>query len=451
MTQERTLDWLDRRRGDCGLACSPVPLRGTRRWGFVDGTIRHASGRFFSVLGIRVSSNRPELDGLAQPIIRQPEMGLLGLLARRTREGVPQFLLQARTEPGNVDDVQLAPTVQAAESNYTRVHGGAPTPYLDLFRKPCETVSDSLQSELGTRFLGKYNRNACVALPEGAAGPDPASDAWRWCDADELLAALPLDYRVNTDLRSALACTDWRLLCGSGEPFSRWRGRGGFDEALLDSFEDEAGEACTAEVASRLEAARRSIVLGMAPCPVGHIPGWNFCGDRIVDAEERRFEVGGFRIEAADREVTAWDQPLIRDLGTGEVTLLCQRREGLLRFLLRTRVEPGFREKALLGPSVRQFYSVSDAPPGRPAHPDPLAGAAESGVVRMQCWLSDKGGRLRKSSTLYRVVEMPEDETVGDDPESHWLSLDGLRRLVSRPGCLTSEARSTIALLLSRA
>jgi oxidase EvaA len=37
-------------------------------------------------------------------------------------------------EPGNINKVQLSPTVQATESNYTRVHGGKAIKYLNFFK-----------------------------------------------------------------------------------------------------------------------------------------------------------------------------------------------------------------------------------------------------------------------------------------------------------------------------
>ncbi len=71
-----------------------------------------------------------------QPIIRQPEGGILGILAEEF-DGVPHFLMQAEMEPGNPDLLQLSPTVQATRSNCTKVHCGAAVKYIEHLTQPC--------------------------------------------------------------------------------------------------------------------------------------------------------------------------------------------------------------------------------------------------------------------------------------------------------------------------
>jgi oxidase EvaA len=60
------------------------------------GDITHRTGRFFSITGVRVEGE----DSLDQPIIDQPDVGVLGLLGQ-VRDGVLHMLIQAKVEPGN--------------------------------------------------------------------------------------------------------------------------------------------------------------------------------------------------------------------------------------------------------------------------------------------------------------------------------------------------------------
>ena len=39
-----------------------------------------------------------------------------------------KYLLQAKVEPGNINKIQISPTVQATRSNYLRIHGGKTIP-----------------------------------------------------------------------------------------------------------------------------------------------------------------------------------------------------------------------------------------------------------------------------------------------------------------------------------
>jgi len=161
-------DWLAQQRVRSGFSVRRIPFSEAREWSFVDGRIVHRSGRFFSIDGLRAASRFPGLEAWEQPIIDQPEIGILGFFAQRHRGGW-RFLVQAKTEPGNEGVVQLAPTLQATASNQRRVHRGREPAHLGLFTHPPRerVVVDQLQSEQGSRFLRKRNRNLVVALPAG--------------------------------------------------------------------------------------------------------------------------------------------------------------------------------------------------------------------------------------------------------------------------------------------
>ncbi len=96
------------------------------------GNLIHESGKFFSIEGITVRTNWGQVPEWDQPIINQPEIGLLGILAKRIN-GILHFLMQAKIEPGNINLVQISPTLQATKSNAARVHKGNPPHYLDYF------------------------------------------------------------------------------------------------------------------------------------------------------------------------------------------------------------------------------------------------------------------------------------------------------------------------------
>ena len=46
-----------------------------------------------------------------------------------------KYILQAKVEPGNINKIQISPTVQATKSNYSRIHGGKTIPFLKYFKK----------------------------------------------------------------------------------------------------------------------------------------------------------------------------------------------------------------------------------------------------------------------------------------------------------------------------
>ena len=132
-----------------------------------DGSLKHNSGRFFTIQGIHVETDYGHTHAWDQPIINQPEIGYLGILTK-VIDGTLYFLMQAKIEPGNVNCVQISPTLQATKSNYTQVHKGKKPAYLDYFVnvKPDHVLLDQLQSEQGARFLRKRNRNIIILVDE---------------------------------------------------------------------------------------------------------------------------------------------------------------------------------------------------------------------------------------------------------------------------------------------
>lgn len=438
------LDWIEERKAASRLECRAVPLDACSSWRLEDGRIVHRDGAFFSVVGLRTWSSHPALHGLEQPIIHQPEVGILGFLVRRTPD--PELLVQAKAEPGNVGVVHLAPTVQATVSNYTCRHGGAATPYLEFFlrpRPPVEVRADSEQSEQGTRFLGKYNRDAMLLVP--GDGPEPAGGAWRWLAASTVLDLLAHDFRVNTDARSTLACGDWGLLAPDGEPFGRWRGRGGFGEALLASREaaDDEAEASFDDLIDRLAAMRERVSIERGAVSLGALAEWELDDRGLRDRTRERFDVRCFDVSCEGREVSRWDQPLLVGCREEEAVLVAQRRRGRLHFLLRGSAEPGFREAVQLGPSLQTDVPEEDGLALASAL------AAAPAVEHLAVRQSDEGGRFRETVFRYSVREVPDSEILPADDFSLWATLGQIERMTRRRGVLTNEARSLVSLLLT--
>lgn len=113
-----------------------------------------------------------------------------------------------------------------------------------------------------------------VRVPDGETlAPLPSH---RWIEAAELLDRIADDTLVNSDARSVLAFCDWRHLAAGGAPFARWRGRGGFGEALLNSYlaDDAASERTSAELQSWFARERARHHLATERIPLETIPGW---------------------------------------------------------------------------------------------------------------------------------------------------------------------------------
>jgi oxidase EvaA len=433
------------RRRASRLTHRRIGLADSRAWRLEGGALVHRTGGFFALVGLQVRSDLAALDGIEQPIILQPEIGILGFLLRHPGER-PELLVQAKAEPGNVGEVQLAPTVQATESNYLRRHGGAPTAYLGHFtgREPASRVlADSSQSEQGTRFLGKYNRNVTVTV--AGEGPAPASDAWRWVPAPLLLSRLHEDYVVNTDARSTLVCSDWRALARDGRPFERWRGTDGFGGALLASWEADGAQAEQQDerVLGRLRALAAGIRIETVRRPLGALGGWSLEADGLRDGRGAGFDVFQYDVSCAGREVERWDQPLVASSRDADAVLLVQRRRGVLHLLLRGSPEAGFAERVQFGPTA-----ATGVPRAGPGDLEAWCLGAPGATPRASVRQSDEGGRFYRATVRYAVLEAAEGDPVPVDPFAVWVTLAQAHRLGRERGRLTNEARSLVSLLM---
>ena len=200
------LQWLRARQRADLLHVQRVPLHRLADWSFdpETGNIGHRTGRFFSIQGARITTTFGSQDTWMQPLILQPEVGILGFLADR-RDGALSFLVQAKIEPGNVNVAQVSPTVQATRSNYTRVHGGGSQPYLEYFLgpPPGTVIVDQLQQEQGSRYRAKRNRNTIIEVDRRDV---PALPGYRWVTMRELAALAAIPNALNLDARSVLSC-----------------------------------------------------------------------------------------------------------------------------------------------------------------------------------------------------------------------------------------------------
>ena len=205
MTTPQILAWMREQNEAVVSHITQMPLSEIAKWSYREERIRHDSGKFFSIDGIRVDTNYRNTHEWDQPIINQPEIGFLGFIVKKFN-GVLHFLLQAKIEPGNLNVVQLSPTLQATRSNYMRVHGGATPNYLEYFTgdKEVAVLVDQLQSEQGARFLHKRNRNIIVEVE--ANQELEVKDGFIWATLGQLKELLRFPNVVNMDSRTVMSC-----------------------------------------------------------------------------------------------------------------------------------------------------------------------------------------------------------------------------------------------------
>lgn len=413
--------WLAERRAAAGYAVTPVPLAALEGWSVdpADGALAHRSGGFFRVGGARLERATGPVRRWEQPIVAQPGIGTLGFLVHE-RAGLLRFLVQAKMEPGSPGLVQLAPTLQATHSNAARLHQGREPRFArQFFERRGRVVAEAVLPELGAYFSRKRNLN--VILEVDAAEPFEAPPGFRWLTLGELRRLAREDHVVNMCARSVLALVP------------------------ADDADDDAGD--DAAVRAWLAARGRAEGLRAEARGLTALAGWSLRDGWLSDQAGRFLTVLGVRVEAADREVPAWSQPLLHAPTEGICGLLVQVRGGATRALVQARVEPGAGEGALLAPTLTADGGVG-CPYEQVASPlQAWFGDAPAGELLLDCRQSREGGRFWRTIHRYQVVRAPADVAVEAPPGHRWISAAQLRRLVTATDVVHLDARELLAML----
>ena len=178
------IEWFNKKREESDMLVEEISINDLDKWG-VDsnsGNVKHESGGFFEVIGVKVSNTFDRevgKKGWTQPMIAKNPGGILGILMKRIN-GIPHYLLQAKAEPGNIGKLQLSPTLQATTSNLLKAHGGSKPLFAEYFddENNPKIIYAKWQSEDGGRFHLKSNYNMIIEVNEGEELKIPDSFIW---------------------------------------------------------------------------------------------------------------------------------------------------------------------------------------------------------------------------------------------------------------------------------
>ncbi len=163
------LAWREALRASTRFKSSLIGLDQMRDWSRDEhGNVRHINGRFFSIEGARVrGGDVREVASWDQPVMTQQDDGFFGLLARETPDKGVEFLLQAIAECGNIDVLQIGPSVQSV----WREHAGRRPRLADLFAAQAgiRIVYQARHTEEGSRFWKRSNKSMVAFIEHGRA------------------------------------------------------------------------------------------------------------------------------------------------------------------------------------------------------------------------------------------------------------------------------------------
>ena len=202
----KNVEWYKKIKKNNKAVVQNVHLEKMKKWTYdkKKGTISHDSGEFFCIEGKRISKTKREVNNWDQPFIKQIgyKGGIIGLV-RSVVKGVPHYLVDAKFEPGNYNDIQLSPSLQATYSNLNRVHlGNKPKVANKYFKKNFKTIRKFWVTEDGGRLFKKRNLHWIIQYNGKINLPGPT---YKWLTLWELDRFLKMGYYVGPHLRSILS------------------------------------------------------------------------------------------------------------------------------------------------------------------------------------------------------------------------------------------------------
>ena len=418
-------NWIISRNSSIHVSVSKIPLESCTPWHYDSslGTIRTPSGSFFEISGLKC------FDGASQPIILQNEIGYLGIICRRFN-GEMHYLMQAKIEPGNINKIQLSPTIQATKSNFTQKHGGAKPAYLDYFINASKyhIIADQIQSEQSSRFLGKRNRNIIIEVNEDIE----VLPSHMWMTLPQIKELMRENNLVNMDARTVLSCLPLEKYESEFTDITLLRSVQGGGDHLPEIYQYINNY-------KMFEERKRELV------PLFSLENWEMRGGEFVCKEPYSFKVVFCDIEIEGREVKHWCQPLFEAAGIATFGLITRVHNGVKEFLVRATPEIGCFDGIELGPTAQREYIHK----GESTDVDKLFDEKlknKDGVV-FDNLLSEEGGRFYHEQNRNVIMEISDNEIDSLPPGYFWTDYKTLNTLVQVNNCLNIQLRNLLSVL----
>lgn len=419
-----------------------IDLKDCEGWFYSNetGEICNKNHSFFQIIGITQAENEKIL--FQQPIILQNEIGYLGIIRKKINDEM-HYLMQYKIEPGNINKIQISPTIQATKSNFMQRHGGKKPAYLEYFinANKYKIVVDQIQSEQSSRFLKKRNRNIIIELNENEQIDIlPSHD---WMTLPQIKQLMTYDNIVNMDTRTVLSCLplsinkiDASELLKTEQSFS--------DKALFKSIYYGDDKNIIPEIYNYINNFKMFDQTVSKLIPLYSLNNWSMKNNEFICNDPYSFKVIFCNIEIEGREVSNWCQPLFASTGIATFGLFTCIDNGIRKFLVKCKKEIGCFDKIEIGPCVhREAVAYEEKNKIDILFDKKLS---ECDGVIFDTLLSEEGGRFYHEQNRNVIIEI--DKREFDLPKGYfWCDYKSLNTLVQVNNTLNIQLRNLLSVL----
>lgn len=427
------LEWIEKKNNEIHVVIEKNGLSDSDFWFYDDeeGAIVNKNRSFFAIKGIQ-----KVVDGnvvAEQPILLQQEIGYLGIICKMI-DGEMNLLMYAKIEPGNINHIQISPTIQATKSNFTQKHGGKKPAYLEYFVNASNynIIVDQIQSEQSSRFLGKRNRNIIIEVDENE--DIEVLPSHRWMTLSQLKELMKYDNLVNMDTRTVLSC----IPADKMEKFAPIN-----DEALKNSINCDDDN--TPELYQYINNYKMFDESESKLVPLYSLESWETKDNEFVCKYPYSFKVVFCDIEIEGREVTHWTQPLFEATGIATFGLFTCVDNGIRKFLVQAKPEIGCFDKIELAPSVQREYICAEKMNAVDNLFDQLV--QDKKGIKFDTVLSEEGGRFYHEQNRNVIIEIDKND-LPELPDGYfWTTYKVLNKLVQVNNCLDIQLRNLLSVM----
>jgi oxidase EvaA len=208
------------------------------------------------------------------------------------------------------------------------------------------------------------------------------------------------------------------------------------------------GRFTTAEIASWFTELKCAAGIDVRSIPLRGLPGWRQSATAIHRDDGRFFSVVALEIEAPNREVPRWSQPIVRPCAAGTTAFVTGMIDGVLHFLVQARMEPGAFDMFEMAPTVQHL--PGSGPAGEPDSLPPfhaLLADASAAALRHRSIQSEEGGRFYHFQNHNIVVEHEAPERLELPRGYIWMTLGQVAEFLRYNNYFNIEARGLLACL----
>ena len=432
------LNWIKKKNQDVLVNIHKIDYSYDGFW-FYDkesGEICNRNNSFFQIKGLI-----HHVDGQAyeQPIIIQDEIGYLGIICKEIN-GVMYFLMQAKIEPGNINKIQISPTIQATKSNFMQAHGGKVPAYLEYFSNSChyEVVVDQIQSEQSSRFYGKRNRNIIIVVDDDIE----VKDSHCWMTLGQIKQLMAYDNLVNMDTRTVISCIPFSLRDYSYKELTHIKRLFTRESFFNSIFLGDAGNRIN-KIYQYINDIKMMDHSSVELTRLDLLKNWKMEDGSFI-SDNGEFSIVFCDIAIEGREVSHWQQPLFEAKGSSIFALMYRIINNTMQFLVQTKYEVGCFDKIEIGPSVQM------GPRNKPKNQVEklLYKRIKTGEgIEFSGMFSEEGGRFYHEQNRNIIMKVNRED-IDELPSGYfWVDYQTLNILIQFNNCLNIQLRNLLSIL----